>query len=149
MILDQLSNATRYENCHPRFKAAFDFLKSHDLLNMPVGKIELDGKNLFVNILDFKGKDEENCRMETHRDYIDIQLPVNGCETMGWKAAADLQEVTAPYDTVKDIAFFADKATSKINVQAGQFAIFFPEDGHQPGIAPGKEYRKIIVKVKM
>ena len=68
---------------------------------------------------------------------------------MGWKAAADLQEVTAPYDTVKDIAFFADKATSKINVQAGQFAIFFPEDGHQPGIAPGKEYRKIIVKVKM
>ena len=26
---------------------------------------------------------------------------------------------------------------------------FFPEDAHQPGIAPGKEYRKLIVKAKV
>ena len=58
MILDQLSNAARYESCHSRFKAAFDFLRSNDLLNMPAGKVELEGQDLFVNILDFKGKEE-------------------------------------------------------------------------------------------
>lgn len=149
MILDKFENAALYESCHPRFKAAFDFLRQHDLVALPTGKIELDGKNLFINVLDFKGKAEADCRMETHHDYIDIQMPVNGCEQMGWKATADLQEVTTPYNTEKDVAFYADKATTQLNVQAGQFAIFFPCDGHQPGIAEGKEYRKIIVKVKV
>ena len=31
-------------------------------------------------------------------------------------------------------------------VKPFEFAVFFPTDGHQPGIATG-EYKKIIVKV--
>jgi beta-galactosidase beta subunit len=34
-------------------------------------------------------------------------------------------------------------------VPAGHFTVFFPEDAHQPGIAPGKEYRKLIVKARV
>lgn len=147
MILDKLENSALYESVHPHFKLAFDYLKATDLINAPTGRVELDGDNVFVNILDFEGKAIEDCRMETHNDYIDIQLPVNGDEQMGWKAAADLSEATTDYDADKDITFFADKATNLVNVNAGQFAIFFPQDGHQPGIAPDKKYRKIIVKI--
>ena len=42
-------------------------------------------------------------------------------------------------------AVFSD---DKFVVPAGHFAVFFPTDAHQPGIAPGKQYRKIIVKAK-
>ena len=48
----------------------------------------------------------------------------------------------------KDVEFYADKAAAKFVVPAGHFAVFFPTDAHQPGIAPGKQYRKIIVKAK-
>jgi beta-galactosidase beta subunit len=34
-----------------------------------------------------------------------------------------------------------------LKVQLGEFAIFFPEDGHQPGIGEGT-FRKIIVKIR-
>lgn len=149
MILDRLVNAGVYEHVHPRFKQAFEFLQENDLLALPAGKIELDGKNLFVNVLDFKGKSEVEARMEIHKDYIDIQLPVDGVETMGWKATADLQEETQLYDTEKDVAFYADKAVNMIRVESGCMAIFFPGDGHQPGIAPGASYRKVIVKVRV
>ena len=101
-----------------------------------------------MNILDFKGKEEENCRMEAHRDYLDIQIPLTDDETMGWKAQVDCQEVTQEYDEGKDVEFYADKAAAKFVVPAGHFAVFFPTDAHQPGIAPGKQYRKIIVKAK-
>jgi YhcH/YjgK/YiaL family protein len=146
MILDSLENIKRYENLNPRFKQAFDFLQTTDLVKLPVGKIELDGENLFANVVEIEGKTPDVVRMETHNDYIDIQVPVSGIETMGWIAANRLQQVTAGYDAEKDITFFADKATNFIRVQPREFVIFFPEDGHQPGIADGK-IKKIIMKV--
>lgn len=149
MILDKLENGHKYDSLNPRFRAAFDFLLSHDLLALEAGKIELDGKDLLVNVNNFDGKSEENCRMESHNNFIDIQLPVNEDEFMGWKSRAELKQVTTPYNPEKDVEFYADAAASLFVVPAGHFAIFFPEDGHQPGIAPGKHYRKIIVKVRV
>jgi YhcH/YjgK/YiaL family protein len=66
---------------------------------------------------------------------------------MGWKPTADLKEVTQPYNSEKDLTFFADKAYNMLQIHPLEFAIFFPEDGHQPGIAQGK-LKKIIVKVR-
>jgi YhcH/YjgK/YiaL family protein len=148
MILDLLKNTARYEGLHPRFKQAFDFLTSTDLTKLAPGKIELDGKNLFANVQELEGKTPEAARMETHNDYIDIQVPVVGTETMGWIAGSNLKQTTEAYNPEKDITFYADRATNFIRVQASEFAIFFPEDGHQPGIAEGK-IKKVIVKVRI
>ena len=146
MILDSLENAGLYESLHPRFKQAFDFLRKTDLLALPVGKIELDSSNLIVNVVEITGKTVDAARMETHNRFIDIQIPVGAPETMGWIAGNKLKEVTDPYNAEKDITFFADKASNLLLVQPFEFAVFFPEDGHQPGISEGK-HKKIIVKV--
>ena len=146
MILDTLGNAGLYESVHPRFKQAFDFLRNSDLDSLPFGKIELDGSNLFVSVVDIIGKTAEVARMETHNRYIDIQVPITGIETIGWIAVNNLKEVTQPYDAGKDIAFFGDKAINFLTIQPYEFVIFFPEDGHQPGIATG-QHKKVIVKV--
>ena len=146
MVLDSLCNSAKYEGLHPAFKAAFEFVKNTDFSNMEPGKIEIDGSNLFVNNAQITGKSADEAKMETHRDYIDIQIPLTQAETMGWIPESELKEPMGEYNAEKDITFFKDKATAFINVTPGQFAIFFPEDGHQPGIAEGT-YRKLIVKV--
>lgn len=146
MILDSLENAGLYESIHPRFKQAFDFLRSTDLVSLPLGKVELDGKNLFVNVVDAAGKTPDVAKMETHNKYIDIQVPVTGIETMGWIAGDKLKEITEPYNADKDITFFADNASNFIVVQPLEFAVFFPHDGHQPQLFEGT-IKKIIVKV--
>jgi len=146
MILDSLQNSGLYESIHPRFKQAFDFLRNSDLRSLPLGKIELDGSDLFVNVVEIIGKTAEDVKVETHNRYIDIQLPVTDTETIGWIAGNKLNAVTSPYDAAKDITFFADKASNLIQVQPLEFAVFFPEDGHQPGIFQG-QHKKIIVKV--
>jgi len=146
MILDSLKNADKYVSVHPRFKQAFDFLTTTDLVALPVGKIELDGTNLIVNIVEITGKTVEEAKMETHNMYIDIQVPVTAKETMGWIAGDKLCNALEPYNEAKDITFFADKASNLLEVLPLEFAIFFPEDGHQPGIAEGS-HKKIIVKI--
>lgn len=148
MILDSLNNSALYEGLHPRFKAAFDFIKATDFSKLEPGKIELDGKNLFVNFAEGNGKTPEVAKMETHNEYIDIQVPYTSVETMGYIPACDLKAPMDAYNAEKDITFFTDKATAFVAVVPGQFAIFFPEDGHQPGIGEGP-FRKIIVKVKV
>jgi len=146
MILDSLENTGLYESIHPRFKQAFDFLRSTDLVALPLGKIELDGKNLFVNVVEIPGKTADVAKMETHNKYIDIQVPISTPEKMGWIAGNSLKEVTDPYNAEKDITFFADKATNFIVVQPLEFTVFFPQDGHQPGLVDGM-FKKLIVKI--
>ena len=146
MILDTLENGGLYESVHPRFKQAFDFLRNTDLAALPVGKIELEGSNLVVNVVETVGKTVEVARMETHNLFIDIQVPLTATETMGWIAGNKLLQVTEPYNADKDITFFADKATNFLQVKPFEFAVFFPTDGHQPAIAEGT-FKKIIVKI--
>ncbi len=146
MILDALKNAALYKSVHPRFKKAFDFLLNTDLVALPLGKLELEGSDLFVNVVEIEGKSADEAKMETHKNYIDIQVPITASETMGWIAVNQLKQTTQEYNPEKDVAFFADKATNFLLVQQGEFAVFFPEDAHQPGIADGT-HKKVIVKV--
>ncbi len=148
MILDVLKNCGKYKNLHPRFKKAFEFLEDNNIGELPLGKIELEGSDLVVNVVDVAGKTMAVAKMETHNNYIDIQVSVGASETMGWKAKSSLTQITDDYNTEKDITFYADKATCFINVDPYEFVVFFPEDGHQPGIGEGI-YRKVIVKVRV
>ena len=133
MVIDRLENIEKYTLLHPLFEQAIDFLKSHDLHSLAIGKTN--------------PKEKENAKLETHKDYIDIQIPLSGTEIMGYTAAQDCLPVDAPYNAEKDITFFEGLAEDYIAVKPGMFAIFFPQDGHAPGITPDG-VKKIIVKVK-
>lgn len=148
MILDSLDNSGLYESVHPLFKQAFDFLHTADLINLPFGTIELDGSNLYVSVVEITGKTTGMTLLESHKRYIDIQIPVTASETIGWLAGNQLKEITEEYNPEKDITFFSDKASNFLIVHPFEFAVFFPDDGHQPGIAEGR-HKKIIVKVLM
>ena len=148
MVLDSLNNTARYAGLHPLFQRAFDFIQSTDFNQLEDGRIELEGERLFVNVCSLVGKPKEEGVLETHTRYIDMQLPRQGIEKIGWKPTSELQEPTQPYNEQDDIAFFADRPTAYSKIRPGQFAIYFPEDAHAPGI--GKtSIRKVIVKVEV
>ena len=49
MIHGKLSDSGRIESLHPSMKVLFDYVKSHDFSTIPLGRIEIDGDNLFIN----------------------------------------------------------------------------------------------------
>ncbi len=106
MVVDTLENLEKYASLNPLFAQAIDFLKSHDLQAMEIGKTELKGKDLFVNIAQTKPKTKEEAKLETHNEFIDIQIPLSGTEIMGYTAAKDCVPADAPYNAEKDITFF-------------------------------------------
>ncbi len=147
MVVDRLENIEKYASLNPLFAEAIAFLKSNDLNALEIGKTELKGKDLLVNVAQTTPKAKEDAKLETHRDFIDIQIPLSGTEVMGYTAAQDCVPADAPYNEAKDITFFEGLAEDYIAVKPGMFAIFFPQDGHAPGISP-EGVKKVIVKVK-
>ena len=103
MILDKLENADLYFESVPGLERFVQFFNDNDLEEFPACKVRLDGDDLFINIIDLQGKDEQSLPMEAHRDYIDIQVPLTGTETMGWKPLEDCQQMTEEYDEGKDM----------------------------------------------
>lgn len=148
MILDSLNNSAAYESLHPLFKQAFDYLKSTDFLKAETGSTHLLDDRIIVNINSILGKPKNEAAIETHRKYIDIQMPVTGVEKIGWKAGPELNEISVPYNEENDITFYVDRPTAFTKIYPGQFAVYFPEDGHAPGIGEGA-IKKVIVKVRV
>lgn len=89
MVIDKLENIEKYVSLNPLFAQAVEFLKSRDLNTLELGKTELKGKDLLVNVTETKPKTKEQARLETHRDFIDIQIPLSGTEIMGYTPACD------------------------------------------------------------
>lgn len=148
MIIDSLNNCAKIEVLNPHFKKVFDYIKSHDLKNTPVGRIDIDGDNSWIMVSEVQGKEKTVAALESHNQYIDIQLPLIGEETFGWQARDLLKnERDGGYCAEKDITFYTDAAKLYFTMSAGEFAIFFPEDGHAPCIGNGV-IKKVVVKVK-
>ena len=146
MILDSLENSKQYYSLHPLFEKAFDFIRRTDFTQLEEGKIETDDPRLYFSIARFRGKDPQDAALETHQRFIDIQAPLIGVESIGWKAGNELTVISKPYDEKKDIMFFHDFPSTYSKLYPGHFAIYFPEDGHAPGIGQG-DIRKVIAKI--
>jgi biofilm protein TabA len=150
MILDTLANAATYYGMHKNFKVAFDYINSHDLLAMEIGKYEVaDG--VFVMISDKETVTSEVAvsKFECHNKNIDIQLCIRGDETMGWKARHDCHNVKTEYSDEKDVLFFNETPTTFFDLKPGQFTIFYPNDVHAAMIGDGTPVKKLVVKVRV
>ena len=151
MIYDQIANADRYRGLHPRIAQGLDYLSGYRPEVFIPGRIDLAGDALFAVPQEYLSKPRETAKWESHRRYADIQFIWEGEELMGYAPTASL-EVLTPYNPEKDAAFYKAPAHGQfLKFAPGWFAIFFPEDGHQPGVALGESarIRKVVVKVEL
>ncbi|MBP6430399.1 MAG: YhcH/YjgK/YiaL family protein [Ferruginibacter sp.] len=148
MIVDTLHNASKYFAVHPLFEKAFQYINSIDLQNQADGKFEIAEslKAIFSNAQG-KLKEDSIAKFECHNSNIDIQLCINGVETIGWKPREKCQTPNGEFNTEKDVQLFSDVPDMYFQLTNGQFAIFFPEDVHAPMIGDA-EIKKLVIKVK-
>ena len=146
MVVDKLENLEKYVSLNPLFAQAVEFLKSTDLDAHEIGKITLKEGELMVNFSQTRPKTKEEAKLETHNQFIDIQIPLSGVEVMAYTPRPHLPE--EEYNAEKDITFYKGLAKDYLTITPGMFAIFFPQDGHAPGVT-SDGVKKVIVKVRV
>ena len=147
MICDTLQHLTRYKGLCKNLDTAIDYLLTHDPASLPLGRTEVDGENVFINVMEADLKPGEGANPEYHRRYADLQIDITGGE--GWGYA------TAPGEEVGtftgDIGFQNSPDAVTGSLGEGRFVLFFPGELHKPGVARPEcaKVRKAVVKIRM
>jgi YhcH/YjgK/YiaL family protein len=150
MIIDTLQNASKYFALHPLFAKAFEYINTVALADKEDGKFEIaDGLKAIFSNATGKTKEASSAKFECHNKNIDIQLCINGIETIGWAPREKCVTPNGDYNEEKDVQLYHDVAHTFFQLTNGQFAIFFPEDVHAPMIGEEGLIKKLVIKVKI
>ena len=106
MIFDRIENLSRY--AIPRAGAIARFIAERDCAILPVGEIAIEGKELFVRVMEYRPKPAVNNKFEVHQVYMDVQYVVRGVELMQ-TAPTDVLVPITEYDAQGDFQFFKTK----------------------------------------
>ena len=149
MIFDAIENAERYYGLGDKFQKAFEFLKNADFSSIDKDLIEIDGKNIYAMIQKYDTRKPKDAKWETHQKYIDLQYMISGAENIGF-VLSDYLDITEEYDEVKDFEFL-DGMGDYVQLNEGEFVIFFPTDAHMPRlkIKNIETVQKVVIKVRV
>jgi YhcH/YjgK/YiaL family protein len=146
MILDSLENYQLYSTINERIAKGFDYLLHTDLEAIPSGKHDIDDDTIFALVQEYQTKPLAECKLESHKKYIDIQYVIRGEEFMG--VTTKNNQKILEVNEEKDYTFY-EGSTSLVRVSKGMFTIFFPDDLHQPCVQTESvsEVKKVVIKV--
>ena len=149
MIIDRIDRWESYKTLLPDFEPAMRFALTlteaapgrYDCEDLPQGRV-------YVLVQEGETKPREEGLIEAHRMYADVQILLDGGETVYYSCIEGLREAV-PYK--EDIIFY-ENAGQPIAIAKGMFYVALPQDGHMPcrhlnGI-PGS-YRKLVVKIRL
>lgn len=152
MLLFPLNDFRCYSAlCGGGFEALFEYLCSHDLESLPLGRVDVPGTApdaCFINVQQRQLVASEQQPLEVHRRYIDVHIPL-GRETIGWSSLSSLHTPpTRPYDEEDDYALYEERAQNYLTLERGQVLVCMPDDAHAPLIGEGR-LRKLVGKVEI
>ena len=151
MIFDTLQNARQYYCLGRLYQRAFEWLKETDVCALEPGRYEIEGQDLFALVQEYETRTVDECEMETHHDFIDIQYIGKGFEHVAYADASKMRPATHIGREIWDTTLYEKEYNNKLFMEAGDIAIFFPHDAHMPRrIALTKSVvRKVIIKLRV
>ena len=116
---------------HPALQDALTLALAARPQEKAPGRYELQGDNIFMNVMTFNTQSPVEKKAELHEQYIDIQ-----CEEFHHE---DDYQLCSTIDNEQAII-----------LKPGMFAVFMPGEPHKPGCVVGEpgEIKKVVVKVK-
>lgn len=90
MVLDVLDNFGKYAALNPYFSLVDAFMRTHQLEELALGTYNIKGEDVVLKIEQAMGKSRTEAILESHRQMIDIQIPLQQEETFGLAATVSL-----------------------------------------------------------
>ncbi|MFZ1873497.1 N-acetylneuraminate anomerase [Serratia sp. D1N4] len=149
MIYGSLYNPRFGRGLSPVLANILNTVRQYDLPGLALGRHEIDGDRVFMNVMEVVTEPAESKRAEIHQEYLDIQILIGGEERIdyGLPGSWDSDD---PYDASKDLQMLDIKRSPQIlNLTPGMYVIFFPLEPHKPGcqVHGAKNIKKVVVKV--
>ena len=135
---------------HPALQDALTLALAARPQETAPGRYELQGDNIFMNVMTFNTQSPVEKKAELHEQYIDIQLLLNGEERILFGTAGTARQCEEFHHEDDYQLCSAIENEQAIILKPGMFAVFMPGEPHKPGCVVGEpdEIKKVVVKVK-
>lgn len=128
--------------------SALNYIKDLDKSNLQIGKYEVDD-DFYYSVIEYDTKEMEQCKLESHRKYIDIQYIIEGEEVMKLSDTSALVKETE-YDENNDIQFWKKTYNmTELTLKKDSYIVLYSKDAHMGGVNNNEvlKVKKIVGKV--
>ncbi|AXT72982.1 YhcH/YjgK/YiaL family protein [Vibrio sp. dhg] len=134
----------------PKLREIILDVKERIRFPLPIGKYVITEDDVFFMVVDDSTQLLESRRSEIHRDYIDVQILLEGEEVFGY-STQQFEGVEEDLLDDKDVAF-SEKVINEqfVKVSSNEFVVFYPGQPHRPLVAVDAKpasVKKVIVKI--
>lgn len=132
-----------------RILECFDYVEEHDLARYEPGCYQIEGKRLFVNIVEYTTTLPENRFWEAHREYLDLHFMLRGTEQIDLNF---IQNMSRKKFVEKDDFLPLDgEKNASVILREGDFLVCYPSDGHRTAVAVNEpeKIKKAIFKIQV
>lgn len=136
---------------HPAFARAMALFLQKGGAALPLGRHELEGGDIYVNVEEGETRPPEQRRFEMHRAFVDVQIVLEGEERMDCAVVPPTEPALEEDFEGRDIAFYPDpQRFQTVLLGAGDFAVFLPDEPHAPNLACGEPswHKKAVIKIR-
>ena len=133
---------------HNRINQALEYLNKTDLNKLELGKHVIN-EWLYINVQEYMTKNISDCRYESHKKYVDIQMMINGIEAIE-TCDIDKLELETEYSAENDVMFWKKKnGQMRSVITNNSYVILYPQNAHMPCIAVNEsvKVKKLVAKV--
>ena len=134
-----------------RVENALKYLKGLNITESDAGTKRVVNDNFFYSVQSYMTKPAEECRLESHRRYIDIHIIAAGKEAMDLSDISRLS-VKEEYNDEKDVMYWnTPRRMSRVSLGAGDSIVLYPETAHRGGVcvSKNKNVLKVVGKIKL
>lgn len=149
MVFGNIRDLKDYAYLEDSVKRCFSYAQEHDLLQYEKGSHEINGKELFVNIVEYETTTPENRFWEAHRQYLDLHFMLRGPEQIDVNFIDNMEQ--KEFVEKDDFLPLEGQPNSHVILNAGDFLLCYPKDGHRTAVQAGKPtvIKKAIFKIKI
>lgn len=121
-------------------------------VDMEEGFYAIDGENIYAKVMSYNTKLPEECEIEAHDCYVDIQFTLNGEEGISIYPREDMKLVNE--DTENDFLIFEnhlEKAMIGVRNKPGWFTLIHTYEAHRPQESVNRQcelVKKGVIKIK-
>lgn len=151
MIRADLVHAKRYYALGEGVRRAFEYIENNDLLALPAGRYPIDGEKVYALIQEVVTQPMDKAPFENHLKHADLQVTLKGTEYVGYCPVEKLRP-RGDYNPETDVQLYEGENMVMLRCRTGRsFALFFPEDGHQPYVTLEKpeSIKKVVIRIRL
>ncbi|MDY3001595.1 YhcH/YjgK/YiaL family protein [Romboutsia timonensis] len=147
MIFGNINHEKTYSNLDKDLLTCFEYAKNNELVSFEKGSYEIDGKDIFVNIVGYDTCENEDRFWEAHKKYIDVHLMLDGRERIDLNFIENLTQ--KEYEEEGDFLSLDGEPNSHVALSKDDFLVCYPEDAHMTAlkVVEKENIKKAIFKV--